>query len=76
LPRARADIAKAVELAPGEAPILLEAGNIAGLSGDIPAARAFYARAASASPDSEAGKAAQNALTANAEPAPAPFPAK
>jgi tetratricopeptide (TPR) repeat protein len=76
LPRARTDIAKAVELAPGEAPILLEAGNIAGLSGDIPAARALYARAASASPDSEAGKAAQAALTANAEPAPAPSPAK
>jgi Flp pilus assembly protein TadD len=73
LPRARTDIAKAVELAPREASILLEAGNIAGVSGDIAAARAFYARAAQNEPESTAGRAAAAALAANGtDEAPAP----
>ena len=65
LSRAQKDIDKAVELAPGEAAILLEAGNIAGLAGDVDAAKALYARAAKASPDSDAGRSAQAALAAN-----------
>ena len=73
LPRARKDIARAAELAPADAQILLEAGNIAGLSGEIEAAAALFARAVRAAPDSEAGKAAAAALAANsAAPAPAP----
>lgn len=72
LARARTDISKAVDLAPREASILLEAGNIAGLSGDLPAARALYARAAQADPEGTAGRAAAAALAANgAEQAPA-----
>lgn len=73
LDRAKADIAKAVSLAPDDAAILLEAGNIAGASGDEDAALGLYARAARAQPQSEAGRAAQAALAANgAEPVPAP----
>lgn len=75
LARAQADIAKAVELAPQDADILLQAGNVAGLSGDVEAAKALHARAAKASPNSPAGRAALAALTANtpnAEPAKPP----
>jgi tetratricopeptide (TPR) repeat protein len=73
LPRARKDVAKAVELAPEDAPILLEAGNIAGLSGEVDAAAALFARAVRAAPDSEAGRAAADAIAANAADAgPAP----
>ena len=71
LSRAQKDIDKAVQLAPGEAAILLEAGNIAGLVGDVDAAKALYARAAKASPDSEAGRSARAALAANSGPEPA-----
>ena len=70
LVRAKADIAKATELAPNDADILLEAGNIAGLSGDADIARAFYARAAKAAPDSPAGRAAGAALAADQETGP------
>lgn len=62
---AQEHIAKAVGLAPEDAAILLEAGNIAGVSGEKEAALGLYARAARAAPDSEAGKAARAALTAN-----------
>jgi hypothetical protein len=47
---------------------LLEAGNIAGMSGDLPAARALYARAAQNDPDGAAGRSAAAALAANAAP--------
>ncbi|HEY0028106.1 MAG TPA: hypothetical protein VGC35_09570 [Allosphingosinicella sp.] len=78
LPRARADIEKALTLAPREARILLEAGNIAGMSGDVTTARIHYARAAQSEPDSEIGRAAAAALAANGAPeeqAPAAPPA-
>lgn len=65
LGRAQDDIAKAVSLAPQDSAILLEAGNIAGLSGESEAALGLYARAARAAPDSEAGRAAAAALAAN-----------
>lgn len=71
LTRAQSDIAKAVELAPDDAAVLLEAGNIAGLSGEVDAANTLYARAAKAAPASEAGRAAQAALIANSAPEPA-----
>lgn len=64
--RAGSDIAKAVELAPADPDILLQAGTIAGTAGDIESARAYYARAAKAAPQSESGKAAQAALSADA----------
>jgi tetratricopeptide (TPR) repeat protein len=69
LERAREDIAKAVGLAPDDADVLLQAGNVAGVSGDVEGAKAFYARAAKAQPGSPAGKAARAALAANAVPA-------
>ena len=62
---AKEHIAKAVSLAPDDAGILLEAGNIAGVSGEKEAALGLYARAARAAPDSEAGKAARAAIAAN-----------
>jgi tetratricopeptide (TPR) repeat protein len=62
---AREHIAKSVSLAPDDAGILLEAGNIAGLSGEKEAALGLYARAARAAPGSEAGKAAQAAIASN-----------
>jgi tetratricopeptide (TPR) repeat protein len=65
LPRAREHIAKAVGLAPQDAAILLEAGNIAGVSGEHDAALGLYARAVRAAPDSDAGKSARAALAAN-----------
>jgi tetratricopeptide (TPR) repeat protein len=73
LTRAHLDIARAVTLSPTNAAFLLEAGNIAGLSGEDDAARRLYDRAARAEPDSEEGKAAAAALAANGGlPAPAP----
>jgi tetratricopeptide (TPR) repeat protein len=65
--RAKEDISKAVSLAPDDADVLLQAGKVAGAAGDVEAARAFYTKAAAASPASPAGKAAQAALA----PAPA-----
>jgi Tfp pilus assembly protein PilF len=65
LARARSDIAKAVEKAPDEPDILVLAGNIAGLNGELEAARGFFQRAVKASPQSAAGKAAAAALAAN-----------
>lgn len=62
---ARDHIAKAVALAPDDASILLEAGNIAGLSGEKDAALGLYARAARTAPGSDAGKAALAAIAAN-----------
>ena len=71
--RAKADITKAVDLAPTDAELLLQAGTVAGTSGDHGAARSFYERAYAAAPNSRAGQAAQKALTTPA-PAPAPEP--
>lgn len=68
LARAKSDIAKAVSMAPNDADVLLQAGNVAGRSGDTAAAQAFYQRAAAANPASDAGKAAQAALAGGAAP--------
>jgi tetratricopeptide (TPR) repeat protein len=83
LKRAQDDIARAVAAAPGDAAILVEAGNIAGLSGEVDAAQALFQRAVRAEPNSPAAKAAQAALSGEAAPAPAasaaaatPAPAK
>jgi tetratricopeptide (TPR) repeat protein len=67
---AREHIARAAGLAADDPAILLEAGNIAGLSGEKDAALGLYARAARAAPDSDAGKAARAAIAANEGPAP------
>ena len=68
LPLAREHIAKAASRAPDDAAILLEAGNIAGASGEKDAALGLWARAARVAPESEAGKAAKAALAANEGP--------
>jgi tetratricopeptide (TPR) repeat protein len=72
LKRAREEIAKAASLAPDEASILVEAGNIAGLSDDPDAARTLFERAIRLQPNSEAARAARAALAANAAPPAAP----
>ena len=72
LARAQKDSAKAVELAPDDADVLLLAGNVAGASGDSDGARVFFTRAVKAAPDSPAAKSAQAALAANAATAAVP----
>lgn len=65
LPRAAADIAQAAKLAPGNADVELEAGNIVGVQGREAEARTHWQAAVKAAPDSPAGKAAAAALAAN-----------
>ena len=65
LATAKEHIAKAVSLAPDDSAILLEAGNIAGLTGEKDAALGLYARAARAAPGSDSAKAALAAIAAN-----------
>jgi tetratricopeptide (TPR) repeat protein len=72
LGRARTDIAKAVTLAADDSAVLLEAGNIAGLSGDGDAARKYYESAVRAGPRTPAGMAAASALAANGGTVPTP----
>lgn len=68
--RAQQDIAKAVQLAPDDADVLLLAGNIAGMSGETDAARGFYERAIKAAPKSNAATQAQKQLEANSTDTP------
>ena len=71
--RAEGDIAKAVSLAPDDADLLLQAGNLAGLSGEVEAAHGSLRRAPSRPrPIRPPGKAAAAALAANAEDAEPP----
>jgi len=65
LARAREDIARGLALAPNEPDLLLHAGTVAGLAGDVAAARSHYEKAARLAPDSAAGKAAATALANN-----------
>jgi len=76
LKRARESIAKAVSLAPDDSAVLLEAGNIAAVSDEIEGAKALYARAVKAQPGSDAARAAQAALAANADRPAATAPAR
>jgi len=62
---ARDHVAKAVALAPDDASILLEAGNIAGLSGEKDAALGLYARVVRTAPGTDSAKAARAAIAAN-----------
>ena len=68
MPLARDHIARAMQLAPDDADVLLQAGTVAGLSGEVEAARLFYEKAAKQAPDSRAGKAAAQALATNSQP--------
>jgi tetratricopeptide (TPR) repeat protein len=78
LARARADSSKAVALVSDDGNVLLHAGNVAGITGDVEAARGFFEKAVKLNPASPAGKAAAAALAQNsgsAAPATAPPPA-
>lgn len=57
-----ASIREAAKLAPGDASIAYEAGNVAAASGNMDDARAAWTRAAQTAPDSNAGQAAALAL--------------
>ncbi|TZG26294.1 hypothetical protein [Sphingomonas montanisoli] len=62
LPGAVEAIRKAAELAPQDAPVAYEAGNIAALGGNLDDAKAAWTRAAQLAPQSDAGQAAAMAL--------------
>ena len=62
VPRAKADIAQALQLASDDASVQLEAGNIAAVGHDEAGAEAAWTRAAQIAPDSDAGRAAKQAL--------------
>jgi tetratricopeptide (TPR) repeat protein len=68
--RAQQDIAKAVQIAPDDADVLLLAGNIAGMSGETDAARSFYERTIKSAPNGDAAKQAQKQLEANSTDTP------
>jgi len=76
LVRARQDGAKAVALAPDDANVLLHAGNVAGIGGDVEAARGYFEKAVKLAPASPAGKAAAAALAQNSGSAEAPASAQ
>lgn len=65
LPRAKADIARAAGIDSSNADVLFEQGNIAGVGGDVAAARGFWERAEKAGPGTEAARLAKEALAAN-----------
>ncbi len=69
---AEAAIVKAGELAPDDAAVQYEAGNIAAERGDVALARTAWSAAEKADPDSVPGKAAHDALAHTAAPAAAP----
>jgi tetratricopeptide (TPR) repeat protein len=77
VPRAKTDIAEALRLAPDDASVQLEAGNIAATGHDEAGAEAAWTRAAQLAPDSDPGRAAKQALRqfdTPAAPAAAPTP--
>jgi tetratricopeptide (TPR) repeat protein len=74
LARAGADIARARTLAPDSPDILLLAGTLAGLAGNMAEAERLYRQVAQAAPNSDAGRQARESLATMREvevPAPA-----
>lgn len=69
LPRAQKDIAEALKRSPQEAPVQLEAGNIAALAGDDASAKAAWQQAITLAPSSPAAASAQTALDQFGAPA-------
>jgi len=62
LPRARADIARARQLARDNPDVLLLAGTIAGEAGDMAEAERIYRQVAEGAPNTPAGRAARESL--------------
>ena len=71
-PRAAKDIAEAARLAPDQAAIAYEQGNIAMLAGKADEAKAAWAQAVKADAESPAGQAAAMALAGKKDAPPAP----
>lgn len=67
LPKAQGHIAEAIRLAPNDAEVAYEAGNVAAASGAPDAARVAWQRAVQSEPNSPAGQAAALALKNMAE---------
>lgn len=65
LPRAKSDIGRASGIDSSNADILFEQGNIAGVGGDVAAARRYWEQAQKADPASDAAALARQALAAN-----------
>jgi tetratricopeptide (TPR) repeat protein len=65
LTRAEKDIGEALRLAPDDAAVALEAGNIAAAQGAVDAARLAWEKAVELAPKEPAGQAAAAALSAN-----------
>jgi hypothetical protein len=61
-------------MAPEDAELLLEAGNIAAMSGEVDGARGLFAKAVRVAPKSDAGRRAAAALAANGGEAATPPP--
>ena len=59
LARARTDIARAMQLAPDNPDIVLLAGTLAGLAGNMAEAERLYRRVAEGAPDTDAGRTAR-----------------
>lgn len=70
--RAAKDISEAARLAPDQAPIAYEQGNVAALLGHPDEAQAHWARVAKADAESPAGRAAAQALAGGKDTPPAP----
>ena len=64
LPRATRDVAEAVRLAPDDADVALEAGDVAQATGHADAARVAWAEARRIDPDGDTGRAAAARLAA------------
>jgi Flp pilus assembly protein TadD len=62
LPRARADINRALEIARENPEALLLAGTIAGQAGDMAEAERLYRQVAERAPNTDAGRAARASL--------------
>ena len=73
--RAATDIAEALRLAPDDASVQLEAGNVAALSGDADGARTAWLAAVKLAPGTPAGSSARAALAQFDTPAPTAAPA-
>jgi tetratricopeptide (TPR) repeat protein len=70
LKRAQGDIAEALKRAPEDADLLVQAGNVAGVSGETEAAKGLFQKAIAVAPNSDAAKAARAALAADKPPFP------
>jgi tetratricopeptide (TPR) repeat protein len=73
---AKSAIGRALTLAPNDPTILFEAGHVAQFTGDLPGARSYWQRAATAGQGTPVAAAAREAIALLDKPAPNPAPVK